>query len=155
MAPFTSPGAAWTEGGQPLAYVSVGDIGFSFDFYTPEWLGKMARAQAAKPGVLIPVEQVKAQVLLLCAETDVVWPSCPMARMIETRAKDNGLTSIRLLAYANAGHYAFGVPIAESNPRFWRLSTLGGTGKDTNAALADGWEKTRAFLSEALKAPAS
>ena len=64
-------------------------------------------------------------------------------------------TNVRLIAYANAGHYAFGVPIAESNPRYWRLATLGGTGEDTNAALADGWEKTRAFLDGALKEPGS
>ena len=149
-APFTSPGAAWTSGGAPLPYMSVGDVGFAFDFYTPEWLGKLARVQAAKTNVVIPIEQIKAQVLMICAEKDVVWPSCPMARMGQARAKANGLTSVQLLAYADAGHYAFGVPIAESNPRYWRLSTLGGTGKGTNAALADGWEKIRAFLGEAF-----
>lgn len=153
--PFVVPGAAWTSNGTPLPYVSVDDIGFSFDFYTAEWLGKMERVQAAKAGVVIPVEQIKAQVLLICAGKDVVWPSCPMARLTEGRAKANGLTNVRLLAYANAGHYAFGVPIAESNPRYWRLATLGGTGEDTNAALADGWEKMRAFLDGALKEPGS
>jgi hypothetical protein len=149
--PFSSPGAAWTSNGAPLPYVSVDDIGFSFDFYTPEWLGKMERAQAAKAGVVIPVEQIKAQVLLICAEKDVVWPSCRMARMSEARAKANGLTSVRVLAHKDAGHYAFGVPVAKANPRYWRLSTLGGSGPGNDAALADGWEKTRAFLAEATK----
>jgi uncharacterized protein len=151
--PFASPGAAWTEGGQPLPYMSVEDVGFSFDFYSPEWLGNMARVQAAKPGVVIPVEQIKAQVLLICAEKDGVWASCPMSRLAEARAKAKGATNVRLLAYADAGHYAFGVPVAETDPRYQWLSTLGGSNKGTNAALADSWEKTRAFLSEALKSP--
>jgi dienelactone hydrolase len=149
--PFASPGAAWTSDGQPLPYMSVEDVGFSFDFYAPEWLGKMAQVQTAKPAVVIPIEQVKAQVLLICAEKDVVWPSCPMSRLIEARAKAKGATHVRLLAYSDAGHYAFGVPLAESDPRYQWLSALGGSNKGTNAALADGWEKTRGFLSDALK----
>jgi dienelactone hydrolase len=113
----------------------------------------MARVQAAKADVVIPIEQIRAQVLLICAAKDVVWPSCPMARTAEARAKANGQGNVRALVYADAGHYAFGVPVAETSPRYWRLSTLGGSAKDTNAALADGWEKTRAFLGEAMKAP--
>ncbi len=60
---------------------------------------------------------------------------------------------MRVLAYTDAGHYAFGVPVAETDPRYRQLAMLGGSRKGTNAALADGWEKTRAFLGEALKAP--
>jgi hypothetical protein len=43
------------------------------------------------------------------------------------------------------------VTVAESDPRYKQFSMLGGTNKGTNAALADGWEKTRAFLAEAMK----
>jgi hypothetical protein len=91
--------------------------------------------------------------LLICAEKDGVWPSCPMSRMTQARAKEKGAPAVQLLAYADAGHYAFGVPVAENDPRYKQFSMLGGTNKGTNAALADGWEKTRAFLSEALAAP--
>jgi dienelactone hydrolase len=150
-APFTSPGAAWTSGGQPLPYISVQDVGFAFDFYTPEWLGSLARVQAAKPAAVIPVEQIKAQMLLICAEKDVVWPSCPMSRMTEARAAAKGAPNVRVLAYSGAGHYAFGVPVAETDPRYRQLAMLGGSRKGTNAALADGWEKARAFLGEVLK----
>lgn len=45
------------------------------------------------------------------------------------------------------------MPVAETDPRYRQLAMLGGSRKGTNAALADGWEKTRAFLGEALKAP--
>ncbi|MFM9863750.1 MAG: acyl-CoA thioester hydrolase/BAAT C-terminal domain-containing protein [Micropepsaceae bacterium] len=151
--PFMTAGAAWTSGGQPLPYMSVDDVGFAFDFYAPEWLGKMERVQATKPAVVIPIEQIKAQVLLVCAEKDVVWPSCPMSRLTEARAKAKGSANVRLLAYDDAGHYAFGVPVAESDPRYPWLSSLGGSNTGTNAALTDGWEKTRAFLGEVLKAP--
>lgn len=151
--PFVTPGAAWVEGGKPLPHISVDDVGFTFDFYTPEWLGKMAQTQAANPAAVIPIEQIKAQALLICGEKDVVWPSCPMSRMIEARAKEKGVANVRLLAYADAGHYAFGVPVAETDPRYGRLSMLGGSNKGTNAALADSWEKTRAFLGEVLGAP--
>jgi uncharacterized protein len=150
--PFSSPGAAWTSGGKPLPYMSVEEVGFSFDFYSPEWLGNMARVQAAKPGVVIPVEQIKAQMLLICAEKDGVWASCPMARMAEARAKAKGVANVRLLAYADAGHYAFGVPVPETDPRYQWLSALGGSNEGTNAALKDGWEKTRAFLADAFNA---
>jgi uncharacterized protein len=151
--PFVTAGAAWTAGGQRLPYMSVEDVGFAFDFYTPEWLGSMARVQAAKPDVVIPVEQIKARMLLICAEKDGVWPSCPMSRMTQARAKEKGAPDVQLLAYADAGHYAFGVTVAESDPRYKQFSMLGGTNKGTNAALADGWEKTRAFLAEAMKVP--
>lgn len=152
--PFSSPGAAWTDGGKPLAYMSVEDVGFAFDFYAAEWLASLARVQAAKPDVVIPVEQIKARMLLICAEKDAVWPSCPMSRMIEARAKEKGAPDVTLLAYGDAGHYAFGVPVAESDPRYEMFSMLGGTNKGTNGALADGWEKTRAFLGQALASPA-
>lgn len=151
--PFSSPGAAWTEGGKPLPYMSVEDVGFSFDFYAPEWLASMARVQAAKPAVVFPVEQIKAQMLLICAEKDGVWASCPMARMAEVRAREKGSANVRLLAYPDAGHYAFGVPLTKDDPRYPWLSMLGGTNEGTNAALTDSWEKTRAFLGEVLKAP--
>lgn len=148
--PFATPGAAWTSGGQALPYMSVEDVGFQFDFYAPDWLAKMARVQTDK-GVVIPIEQIKAQVLLICAEKDVVWPSCPMARLIEARAKEKGVTNVRLLAYKDAGHYAFGVPLAVTDPHYKWLSSLGGSNEGTNAALTDGAEQTRAFLSEVLK----
>lgn len=150
--PFSSPGAAWTEGGKALAYMSVEDVGFAFDFYSAEWLGKLAAVQAAKTNVVIPVEQIKARMLLICAEKDSVWPSCPMARMTEARAKQKGAPAVQLHAYGDAGHYAFGVPVAESDPRYKMFSMLGGTNKGTNAALADGWERTRVFLGGAVAA---
>ena len=151
--PFSSPGAAWTEGGRPLPFMSVEEVGFSFDFYAPEWIGNMARVQASRPDVVIPVEQIKAQVLLICAEKDGVCPSCPMSRMIEARAKAKATQNVKLLTYPNAGHYAFGVPVAQSDPRYKWLSTLGGTNEGTNQALTDSWAKTRVFLADSLKAP--
>ena len=149
--PFITPGAAWTEGGKPLPYMSVEDVGFSFDFYAPEWLASLARVQAARPEVVFPVEKIPARMLLICEEKDGVWASCPMSRMIEKRAQERGMSNVTLLAYPDAGHYAFGVPLSEQDPRYSQLYVLGGSNKGTNAALADSWSKTRAFLTEALQ----
>ena len=149
--PFSTPGAAWTEGGKPLPYVSVENVGFTFDFYAPEWLASLERVQAARPEVVIPVEKISAHVLMICGEKDGVWASCPMSRMIEARAKRNGQQNVQLLAYPDAGHYGFGAPLAPSDPRFRQLYVLGGSNEGTAAALTDGWQKTRAFLSSALE----
>jgi uncharacterized protein len=149
--PFVTPGAAWTEGGKPLPYMSVEEVGFSFDFYAPEWLASLARVQASRPEVVLPVEKIQARMLLICAEKDGVWASCPMSRMIETRARTMNRPQVQLLAYPDAGHYAFGIPLDEKDPRYSLLYVLGGSNKGTNAALTDSWAKTRIFLSEALQ----
>lgn len=149
--PFSTPGAAWTEAGKPLPYISVEDVGFTFDFYKPEWLASLARVQAARPDVVLPVEKIEARMLLICGEKDSVWASCPMSRMTEARAKAMNRSNVQLLAYPDAGHYGFGVPVDEKSKRYAQLYVLGGSNQGTNAALKDGWTRTRAFLSEALQ----
>ena len=125
--PFVTPGASWTEGGKALPYISVDEVGFTFDFYTKDWLSKLERVQQARPEVVIPIEKISARVLMICGEKDSVWASCPMSRMIEARARQHGQTNVQLIAYRDAGHYAFGAPVTPTDPRFKYLYVLGGT----------------------------
>jgi dienelactone hydrolase len=99
-------------------------------------------SSAAHPEAFIPVEKISGAVFLVCAESDQIWPSCPMARQIEQRLRTHGRPAPILLAYDGASHAAFGLPLPEGDAR------LGGaaTAQKTNAARADSWPKAVAFL---------
>jgi dienelactone hydrolase len=82
-------GPSWTLDGTPLPYTS------QFD----------APAPTDDPAAAIPVEQIAGPVLLVCAEGDFVWPSCPYARAIDQRLTSHADPhSHALLAYPGADH---------------------------------------------------
>jgi len=105
---------------------------------------------AAHQDAVIPVEKIKAPVLIVCGKSDKLWPSCPMSRQIEERAKTHGGPSVKVLAYANAGHACIGPPSKKKDPFFVKL-LLGGTDAGNRAARADGWPKILAFVESALR----
>lgn len=146
------PDSSWSVGGQPLPLLPMGAFkgGPPADMYA-EGLTKLAE----HPDAVIPVERAKAALLLVCGEKDTVWPSCPMARAIEARATQArasraGGPGVTVLAYPEAGHQAFGMPIPADHPAFQMLAMTGGTPDANAAARADAWPKAMAFLSETL-----
>ena len=99
----------------------------------------------------IPVERFGGRLLLVCGAKDNLWPSCPMARQIEARAKGAGKPATQLLEYAEAGHGVMGPPLAPDHKRMKAWATLGGTAQSNAAARADSWPKIVAFLDGVLK----
>jgi hypothetical protein len=146
---------AWTRAGAPVPYVAVEDIGYSTNAYSSEWQAKFVDFTEKRPEVVIPVESIRGRILYVCGEQDRLWPSCPMARLGAARAAKGGKSNVDVLAFKDAGHFAFGVPLASGDPRRARLSSLGGTAAGNDAAMSGGLERAKAFLAEAFAAAAS
>lgn len=142
-------GPSWSSSGRPLPYVPYGKMTWSEGPVSLYVDG--LRTLPSVPDAIIPVERARAQILLVCGKDDFLWPSCPMARMVETRAKQRKGPPVTVLAYANAGHGVFGVPKAKGDPTMDTLGAMGGTSDGNNAARMDAWPKALAFLKERLQ----
>lgn len=79
-------GPAWTLHGKPVPYTRQ----FANIHPTDD------------PAAVIPVERIRAPILLACATADDTWPSCPYARAIAAR---HGPRRLSLYAYQGAGHF--------------------------------------------------
>lgn len=137
------PGASWTLDGTDLPSLPYG----AFD---PQ-LGLMSiyanglKAADEHADAAISIEKMAAPTLLICGEEDNLWPACPMADMLKERNPD-----ITVLAYPDAGHAVFGLPLPEDSAKLLLLAQLGGSAEGNNAARKDGWPKVLKFLKEAL-----
>jgi len=147
------PSGSWSLGGKPIPFLPyvqpkeyTGDIGA---IYTAS-LAELPKHQDA----IIPIEQTRAAVLLICGRLDTLWPACPMSEQVKARAEAKGGPAVTVLAYDGAGHGVMGVPVETSNPNYKQLGSLGGTDDGNNAARTDGWAKIIAHLDEALSASA-
>lgn len=145
-------GSSWTAQGKELAYVRYVQLPMSEWFSgRADTLTRMYRQSWDKradfPGAEIPVERIAAPILLICGGQDTIWPACTMAGAAQARARD-----ATLLAYEDAGHWAFG-PVSdldESDTRY--LGKMGGTPETDRAAREDQWPKILAFLEAHLGA---
>jgi dienelactone hydrolase len=136
--------SSWTERGRPLDHLRYG----RWKWWTgmSPILAESLKTLPSHPGAAIPIERTIAPVLLVCGEADTLWPSCPMARQLEDRARRHGRPAITLLAYPSAGHGAFGLPRQPGEK-------AGSGGDGDNRARMDGWPRTIAFLKSALERP--
>jgi dienelactone hydrolase len=83
-------GPAWTIDGKPVPYTT------EFGSAQPD----------DDPRAVIPVERIKAPIMLVCAESDDIWPSCPYSHAILKRLRArHGTRDVKLYAYPGAGHY--------------------------------------------------
>ena len=97
----------------------------------------------------IPAERIAAPLLLLAGESDPVWPSAPMARMLLQRRKEAGVgQDDRLALYPEAGHLTLHVPNVPTTVRAGSAGGLdfGGTPAGDASAMADAWRKILEFL---------
>jgi uncharacterized protein len=136
-------GSSWSEGGAPLPHLPHVAYDASKGGTMADNYAVSLKAFAQHPEAMIPVENIRGAVMLVCAEADQMWPSCPMARQLEQRLRAHGRPAPMLLAYRDSGHAAFGLPLPEGDPR---LTGGGGSPQATNAARADSWPKAVAFL---------
>jgi dienelactone hydrolase len=144
------PRPGWTENGKPLvflAYAKDSDTEKGIFFHYRNGLAGLA----ARPQAAIPVEKIRAPLLLVCGEADTLWPSCPMADAIAARLKARARPAPIILRYPDAGHEVFGLPIDRSSPHFAHLGGLGGTPDGIAAAHDDDWPRTVAFLKNHLE----
>lgn len=139
-------GSSWTIAGHDVPSLPFGKGSFLQGIGSVYVNGLIALPQ--HPDAAIPIERSTAPVLLICGGADTLWPSCPMARQLAARTP-----RVTVLAYNDAGHGVFGVPLAAADPKLARLGTLGGTPAANNAARQDGWPKVLAFLANALREP--
>ena len=147
-ATFGSSVSSWSEGGKPVPFLPYGPFVYG-EGVLSVYRGGLA-GLAAHPDAVIPIERTTAPVLLICGEKDTLWPSCPMARQVEARAKQFGHPAVAVLAYADAGHGVLGRPRYPGDPKFGDLGSLGGSPAGNNAARIDSDPKIAAFLKAAL-----
>ena len=150
-----SMGPAWTVDGKALP------------FLTPDGM-KYRPGAAMKPmfdaaltgevrrDVDIPVEQIKAPILLISGKEDALWPSWDMGEAIVQRlAAANFAHGVQHLGYDGAGHMVFmGNPdsaAAQSMSKAPPNPMMGGTSDAALAAWKQNWPLTLAFFDKALK----
>jgi uncharacterized protein len=146
--------SSWTLAGEPLPFLPYGP--FRLRMLTGD-IGTVYRGgleeRSDHPDAAIPIERIGAPVLLVCGESDKVWPSCTMSRQLEARARERGSPSVQVLSYPDAGHGAGFPPISEDHPLYrprMERFLMGGTTEGNNAARADAWPKMLAFVQQAL-----
>ena len=160
--PIDAP--AWTFRGEPIPYVAVagesaageqggGRLVVLRDFF------EVALADPARwADAEIAIEQAKGPILLVSGEDDAMWPSTPMATMVERRAAERGARHrVVHLHYPDAGHTGAGVPDAPgetevTHPLTGVTYALGGTIDGNAAARADSWPCVVEFLTSELPA---
>lgn len=146
------PEHAWILDGKPYASVPRRVIsGIPMQQWSDNRFEAYMRYLETQDDALIPIEQIKSPVLLICGQADRIWPSCQMARELKNRAQRLGKANVHLLSYEGAGHMAYGAPVAPNDPSFARQAQTGGGDAAANAAaLNDSFEKTLVFLKTAF-----
>jgi len=115
----------------------------------PQDNGRAANPAAAA-AARIPVERIKAPVLLVAGQEDQVWNSAMMAHNIAERRAEAKLDTVSLI-YSDAGHYLSGSGYDATTQYNVGPSKSGGTPEGNARAQADAWPKTIAFLQRTLK----
>nr|WP_294850625.1 acyl-CoA thioester hydrolase/BAAT C-terminal domain-containing protein [uncultured Sphingomonas sp.] len=132
-------GSSWTRAGKDVPDLPYGE-GSIREGMSSIYVNGL-KAAADHPDAAIAIRNSPAAVLLICGEKDNLWPSCPMARMLEERDP-----KVTLLAYADAGHGVFGPPRADNDVK--GMGQLGGSDAGNNDARKEGWPKVGAFLKQ-------
>lgn len=122
---ITLPGrSSWTRGGAALPFVRY-DPTWATDDPSPAFRGLYERSLLrADPSTRIPVEQIRADVVVAAGGDDQVWPSATFARAIERTRTAHGLATTVLVEPA-AGHRVL-FP-GEARPAGGRAMRRGGT----------------------------
>ncbi len=143
--------------GKPLPFVPYKDFQAEFlGFQTgapihirrPQDRGR-ASNPAAAVAARIPVEQIKAPVLVLGGHDDLVWASGMMAQNIAERRAEAKLDTVALI-YSDAGHYLGGTGYNPTTQYNADPIKSGGTPAGNAAAQADAHPKILAFLKRTL-----
>jgi dienelactone hydrolase len=161
LGPSTKPKSSWTFGGHELPFangevpaavrqqLNAASAAHRLVSYAPWYLAKL---RGSTSQAVIPVEDIRASVMLVAGGDDRLWPSPFMARQIVARLKEHRHPyADELLLYPSAGH-AIDVPFV---PTPHTISAgellLGGTASANAQADRDSWSRVLAFLKAQLK----
>ncbi|MEO7394695.1 MAG: acyl-CoA thioester hydrolase/BAAT C-terminal domain-containing protein [Chitinophagaceae bacterium] len=151
--------SSWTLQGKALPFVPY-DTTQKFTSLLDFYVGNLRDLKAVEAAI-IPVEKIKAPILLISGKDDKMWPSTLMAEQVVDRLKNKKFGfSYEHLSYDNAGHAITGpprksspvsvIPAADtsSSPRpIWQM---GGTPEGNTLARNDAWTKIIKFLDKSL-----
>jgi dienelactone hydrolase/uncharacterized protein (DUF2141 family) len=155
---FANPmnmGPAWTVDGKALPFITPDGRK-----YRPGAAMKpmfdAALATETRKAVDIPVENIKAPILLISGKEDALWPSYEMGEAIVKRlAEANFEYRVEHLHYQGVGHMVFmGDPSSAGAQSFAKAPPnpmLGGTGEAALGAWHDNYGLTVAFFDKYLK----
>lgn len=123
---------AWTLGGRPLPYTTL------FDVPTPP----------GDPAAVIPVQQIKGPVFLVCGGADRTWTSCEYAGAIMARLAASHDTYSHIVAsYPAAGHgVGYLVPYEPVRGTDVSPQDLGSSADANPNAVAALWPRLLQFL---------
>jgi len=106
--------------------------------------------EAEHPEAAIPVERIRARLMLLCGGRDRVWPSCRMSGNIVERMRANSRPAPAFLRYPQAGHGVLGPPPGEGRADDEMIG-FDGAAEATRAARVEAWPQVIAFLHRAFE----
>lgn len=112
------------------------------------------RGRAAQPEravkARIPIERARAEVMLIGAYDDQMWPSGMMVQNLAERRHEAGL-AVTTLLFTDAGHRVFDTGYAPTTSYHQGLRRFGGTPEADARAQAQAWPATIRFLKRALR----
>lgn len=143
--------SSWTIDGKPVPYLTNSDLSpgiFASFFFnglfnrpmalTPLHAHQLERDDASD--YLIPMQDVRADVLAFAGEDDQLWPSATMAQTIKKALGDR----CELVLYPNTGHVFFGPTVMENMVMGGNYENNVEALKDSNKILLDRMEKWHA-----------
>jgi dienelactone hydrolase len=142
--------SGWTLKGKPLTYVPPIKNGKPGAQYFLDAIAATENIEAAT----LPIEKIRAPLLLLGTDDDAIWPSGEMVRRMSAPLKQKGFSyPVTARTYTNAGHRLVGTgPSAPSETYKWGeqsfTSNYGGTAAGNLAARTQAWEELINFLKQ-------
>jgi len=155
---FANPmnmGPAWTLDGQALPFLTPDGMKYR-PGASMKPMFDAALATDTRKEVDIPVERIKAPILLISGKEDALWPSWDMGEAIVKRLTAADFAyDVQHLGHDGAGHMVFmgdpASPAAQSMAKAPPNPMMGGTGEAGLAAWKQNWPVTLAFFDETLK----
>ena len=139
---------SWTMAGQPLDYVPFAPCdacAHLIDLY------RHSRDAASPQAARIPVETIRAPILLLVSGADRVWPSRDMALAIQRdRAVHRSGFASAIVDYTEAGHFLLNGDTPAPEEADGLAAFGGGTAAGLVAARQASWTRVVEFLDRTL-----
>ncbi len=154
---LTNVRSSWTHGGKSVSFIAgeftmedlaryeKGELDSMLDYHFKalDQADETVKKQAA-----IPVEKIKAPILLVSGTDDQTWPSSLFSDAIMQRLKKyRHPYEFKHIRYEGAGHMIFLPYFITANNRYMN----GGNPKDDALGSAVSWKETIAFLHRNLK----
>jgi dienelactone hydrolase len=145
--------SSWSLSGKPLPAVPplTRTLSGSVPPYRPviDYLYRLQHLSSAE--TILPVERIRAPVLLVAGDADQLWPSGVMAKEIRARLTGAGRSGDTVLIYPDAGHLIGKsyLPAGSTRIAGGHIET-GGTPRANAEAQAAAWPEVLRFLSLAL-----